>query len=1120
MSRSTLARALSALAILVLTSGAAVADPVITSLGPGLVAANVGSSITITGTGFGAGDDRIWFPGTNNWVNPTGWGAGSVTCTVPATWSGNVQVQSHGAGNLSNGWLLDITFSYSGNKWAALPVHWRLNPAGAPGNTFGDTYAALAGGLDTWSCASGFSHVYDGTSANATGVNDGVQVMAWSNTGWSPGTIAVTTWWYIGPTKVDADIAFNAQHYTWAVNGAAGSMDIQNIGTHEEGHFIGFLDMYGADDAPKTMYGYGSNGEVQKRALDEADVEGAEYMYPHGGRANFAAGTPAGWYSALVPRSTNDATGAFAPLSATLPGEGTSYLNLAMANNGADCASPWGTEYIYVDDDLAWSTTWSGIWGAGATYGLWTNLGQYVRGGRHTLRAGYDILNEVPESNEFDNRVDYQYVWSPYGLADQAPVARVVPPVPGPFGTPNCDGYQVTGNWWSAVAVMPTASNDDYDLRLFSDYANSTTGFAAPLAYSSYGQGQSDFVVTNGNVAGYGVTRWAGVVRYVPGTSSFGNYIVQQSNQVGATLYPSTTYGATVTTGTVTVNANDIIKVHELYLGSTTTNYTVRLVNLSGSADLNISLYDAATASVGKGSYLASSQALGGGTNEVFTFTPPAIGYYGLVVWKRGSSDIGQANTYRIDVGATLTDLQAAIVPSGFDGTAVPRNDATAAYGNAHVSPVLDGNTADTWVSFASNQVSPNANTPAWVAHVNLDDDYVIWGSVGANALTAYTAEWLDIGTLWVRGGRHSLNVVDDPDLLVPELDETNNLSNSFQYVWSPLVTSRAVANVRGVPPSTGLLALPNGDGFAFTRTPGYAWVVSSAPTTLGDDYDLYVYGDYAGSTSGFSSQIGASYYGGQATDFVVGNYSGTPSTVYPELVRFSVGGGGNIASVDQTDSNLRDYLLPHSYLNQVMDGYRLADVYEAYMVSGNTYYFQTVRGGGTSTMAFAVFSPASGSIAGRGGALAYSTPADPVNASLTYSATGTGYHPVVVFRTDGSSSSTPVTYSLYMSTSALAAGPEPLPTQVEFSGAAPNPFLDRTRFEFALPTATPVRLELYDIGGRRVRSLLDGPQSAGRQSVTWDGRSDAGVRVDPGVYWARLEVGGRTYTRRIALLR
>lgn len=89
----------------------------------------------------------------------------------------------------------------------------------------------------------------------------------------------------------------------------------------------------------------------------------------------------------------------------------------------------------------------------------------------------------------------------------------------------------------------------------------------------------------------------------------------------------------------------------------------------------------------------------------------------------------------------------------------------------------------------------------------------------------------------------------------------------------------------------------------------------------------------------------------------------------------------------------------------------------------------------------------------------------------------------------------------------------------------APNP-LDRTRsllrVTFDLVRPGPVSLSVYDVVGREVRVLLAAVTlPAGRgQHVMWDGRDAGGRAVGAGAYWIRLEAGGETTSRRVAVVR
>jgi len=80
----------------------------------------------------------------------------------------------------------------------------------------------------------------------------------------------------------------------------------------------------------------------------------------------------------------------------------------------------------------------------------------------------------------------------------------------------------------------------------------------------------------------------------------------------------------------------------------------------------------------------------------------------------------------------------------------------------------------------------------------------------------------------------------------------------------------------------------------------------------------------------------------------------------------------------------------------------------------------------------------------------------------------------------------------------------------------APQPSGARAVLTFALSQSARVRLELFDVGGRRVRRLADGSFAAGAHALTWDGLGDSGRRVAAGVYFARVEAAGRSAVMRV----
>ena len=84
-----------------------------------------------------------------------------------------------------------------------------------------------------------------------------------------------------------------------------------------------------------------------------------------------------------------------------------------------------------------------------------------------------------------------------------------------------------------------------------------------------------------------------------------------------------------------------------------------------------------------------------------------------------------------------------------------------------------------------------------------------------------------------------------------------------------------------------------------------------------------------------------------------------------------------------------------------------------------------------------------------------------------------------------------------------------------------PNPFNPSTRIDFEVPTQGRTRLDVYDVGGRRITSLIDDVLPAGSQSMIWDGRNSKGEPVASGVYFYRLSVSGhQSLMRKMVLLK
>ncbi len=93
------------------------------------------------------------------------------------------------------------------------------------------------------------------------------------------------------------------------------------------------------------------------------------------------------------------------------------------------------------------------------------------------------------------------------------------------------------------------------------------------------------------------------------------------------------------------------------------------------------------------------------------------------------------------------------------------------------------------------------------------------------------------------------------------------------------------------------------------------------------------------------------------------------------------------------------------------------------------------------------------------------------------------------------------------------------VPTALGFASVSPNPFRNSVALAVDVPAGGEgAEARVFDLAGREVRTLARG-LAPGRHVLAWDGRSDSGARLAPGVYLARLTGGGRVVTRRVTLV-
>jgi flagellar hook assembly protein FlgD len=93
------------------------------------------------------------------------------------------------------------------------------------------------------------------------------------------------------------------------------------------------------------------------------------------------------------------------------------------------------------------------------------------------------------------------------------------------------------------------------------------------------------------------------------------------------------------------------------------------------------------------------------------------------------------------------------------------------------------------------------------------------------------------------------------------------------------------------------------------------------------------------------------------------------------------------------------------------------------------------------------------------------------------------------------------------------------IPKSLVVRPAVPNPFTHSVSLSYGLPVSAKVRVDIFDVAGRRLATLVNKEQPAGFHSVKWDGRDSNGSRVAPGIYFSRVNCSGQTAVTKMIVM-
>lgn len=356
---------------------------------------------------------------------------------------------------------------------------------------------------------------------------------------------------------------------------------------------------------------------------------------------------PPGWYAPIVPRSTDDATETYAPLSSFLYGWsflGQTFLNGAFRSDTPD-TYPMDVEMrFYQDDRLLEEFTLD--FPGNTNYYVMDNL-VVIPGGRHTLKSVIDEDGSIPESNESDNSYREQFVWEPMAMSSMTPYTLYgAPGGTGPTGLRNQDGFSFTPiEYWVAVGIRTSFNPEfqpDFDMMIYTDYQSSKIGFQNIIELSASGGHKIDVIALDRNHLSE-INHQVGVYNYDT-ESSTDLGLIEVDNSVEDSVYYD---GADLIYGPYSFFQNDILRCHEITWSVNELAYITCVNETSG--DLDLLFFSSADGDFYNGRYEATGTIddQGPGLNDqVIVTTTSAPDYFAIVV----TNESGVAGSYYIRI--------------------------------------------------------------------------------------------------------------------------------------------------------------------------------------------------------------------------------------------------------------------------------------------------------------------------------------------------------------------------------------------------------------------------------------------------------------------------------------
>ncbi len=877
-----------------------------------------------------------------------------------------------------------------------------------------------------------------------------------------------------------------------------------------------YITVVAVDRSGKWSANYATFGPVTIRPPEPAD-----FAVANSGRA---------WSAPLIPRKTDDATATYAPLPAWLPGDQPeTWFNYRVENSGELSNLVTVSNWVFLDGVLL-STNSIPITQplGGGAHREFINQGPFtVRGGRHNVVVHTDATEVMPETNEVDNRYRQQFIWAPTVLVS-SPADRAAPPDPyggftatQPFISTNCDGLAFPGLTapFTGLAVVPDVPGEDVDVRSFSHTTGPEDGFGlfGTLAGSSRPASAVDAVITNTST-NPGLVVDAGIYRIGDMTGGYRAFPLASTN---------------LPTGVetqITLAAGQYISLHDFLVS---TNFgsqygTIRVSVPQGTPSLWAALIPPEAAHFGlDDATVVGSTSRSGMLSLNFTYTAPQ---HCLVLYRDRPADGSEpaAMTATVWVGPTPANYLAATGLAGWAAPLVPTDGAAGTSSSVPSPTTLTGDVPSTYLNAAIANNGPNPAVP--LIYFTMIDGTSSQGVQASGIVAGGTHTHNFTIPVTVRGGRHSLWMVIDPDDDVDESDEADNVWGR-QWVWQPslLSTGPAVDFTAPDDPIGGMDAVVSAQQSTFylncvgLRDPAplpsgndgqwRAVVVMPGSTS---DVDVRLYDVDLGATNGYRDVLISSNWGVGQSDYVLTDFRAV-SAKPMDIGVVSVQGTEDFMaqSVQSTflgtkptgaygDFTLGDRELLALHEVELEAGLTVIDLTA---VSGNVDWGMTLHrvnlpyhSKSNSSWVASANGPGSGE-------------------SLIVDVPEAGFYCLAVWKAGSADATLTGTYRLSFTIPTAVPPVQPV-VQTRLRSVQPNPFNPRTVVTFDLLRSGPVGLRVFDLRGGLVRTLVDEVRTAGRHEVTWEGLDDRGHRVASGVYFVALEAQGVRDVRKAVLVK